>query len=199
MRVQLGGFFMLSRRGFLIGSGGLLTAAFFNDAHSFVLRNEQPLLVTPPQTAQTMFWYDNDEQGLMLTMGEWDVCPPPPTWREFFVSEGILHQTERDAHRIWTQHNVEPADYDEPVDEFWWETRFDLETGPSAKAYHLLKKLDLGPTLKRSTEQPHLVFNKGDLANDDSRWVDARDHLTLSLLQARLIDLKIPISVAQGT
>jgi hypothetical protein len=49
----------------------------------------------------------------------------------------------------------------------------------TARAYHLLKKLDLGPTLKRSTEQPHLVFRKGDLANEDSRWVDARDHLTL--------------------
>ena len=60
---------------------------------------------------------------------------------------GIPHQTERDVHRIWAEHNVEPEDYDEPVDEFWWETRFDLETGPTAKAYHLLKKIDLGPTL----------------------------------------------------
>ena len=38
---------MLSRRGFLIGAGGLLTAAFVKDAQSFVLRNEQPLLVPP--------------------------------------------------------------------------------------------------------------------------------------------------------
>ncbi|MGO4438562.1 hypothetical protein [Rhizobium sp. RAF56] len=189
---------MLSRRGFLVGTGGLLTAAFVNDAQSFVLRNDQPLLVTPPQIAQTLFWYDNDEQGLMLTIGEWDVCPPPPTWREFFVSEGVPHGTEPDADRIWTEHNIEPADYDEQVDGLWWETRFDLKTGPTAKAYHLLRKLDLGPTLKRSTEQSHLVFREGDLSNQDSRWVDARNHLTLSLLQARLIDLKLPISIAKG-
>ena len=68
---------MLSRRGFLIGAGGLLTAAFVTEAQSFVLRNEHPLLVPPPQITQTMFWYDNDEQGLMLTIGKWDVCPPP--------------------------------------------------------------------------------------------------------------------------
>ncbi len=77
-------------------------------------------------------------------------------------------------------------------------TRFDIETGPTAKAFQILRTLDLGPTLKRSTEQPHLVFCEGDLANEDSRWVDARDHFTLSLLQARLIDLKLPISVAPG-
>jgi hypothetical protein len=140
-----------------------------------------------------------NEDSLLLTLGEYELVPPPPTWREFFVSEGIPHQTEREAHRIWTRHNIEPTDYDGPVDEFWWETRFDLETGPTAKAHHLLKTLDLGPTLKSSSEQPHLVFNKGDIANEDSRWVDARDHLTLSLLQARLIDLKLPVSIAQGT
>lgn len=188
---------MLSRRGFLIGTGGLLTAAFVKDARSFVRRTEQPLLVPPPQSAQTLCWYDNDDQGLMLTLGEWDVCPEPPTWREFFVSEGLPHRTERDAHSIWTEHDIGPEEYDQPVDEFWWETRFDLETGPTARAYHLLQKLDLGPALKRSTE-PHLVFCEGDLSNEDSRWVDARDHFTLSLLQARLIDLNLPIKIEKG-
>ena len=37
---------MVSRRGFLIGTGGLLTAAFVKDARSFVHRTE-PLLVPP--------------------------------------------------------------------------------------------------------------------------------------------------------
>lgn len=189
---------MLSRRGFLIGAGSLLTVTFIKDAQSFVLRNEKPLLVSPSQTAETLFWYDNDEQGLLLTLGEWQFCPPPPTWREFFAREGIPHRTEGEAQRIWTRHDIGPERYDEPVDEYWWETRFDLETGPTAKAFHLLTTLDLGPTLQRSTEQPHLVFRKGDLANEESRWVDARDHPTLSLLQARLIDLKLPISVAPG-
>ena len=57
-----------------------------------------------------LFWYDNDEQGLMLTLGEWEFCPPPPTWREFFVSEGIPHRTEREAQRIWTEHDVGPEE-----------------------------------------------------------------------------------------
>ena len=43
-----------------------------------------------------------------------------------------------------------------------------------------------------------MMFRKGDLANEDSRWVDARDHLTLSLLQARLTDLNLPIKIEKG-
>ena len=33
----------------------------------------------------------------MLTIGQWEYCPSPPTWREFFISEGIAHTTEDDV------------------------------------------------------------------------------------------------------
>jgi hypothetical protein len=99
---------------------------------------------------------------------------------------------------LFAQHGIEPADYDDQVDGFWWETRFDLETGPTAKAFKLLRNLDLGPDLAHAARQPHLVFCEGDVANADSRWVDARDHLSLSLLQARLIDLDLPIKIEAG-
>ncbi len=189
---------MISRRGFLMGAGGLLTASFVRDARSFVLRKQEPLLVPPPQADWTIFWHDNGEQGVMLTVGEWDFCPPAPTWREFFVSEGIPHRAASDAEHLFAQHGIEPADYDDQVDGFWWETRFDLETGPTAKAFKLLRNLDLGPDLAHAARQPHLVFCEGDVANADSRWVDVRDHLTLSLLQARLIDLDLPIKIEAG-
>ena len=47
-----------SRRGFLIGAGSLLTAAFVSDARSFIRRTNQPLLASPEEVAQTMYWYD---------------------------------------------------------------------------------------------------------------------------------------------
>ncbi|MER8373693.1 hypothetical protein [Mesorhizobium sp. M1406] len=174
---------MLSRRGFLIGAGGLLTAAFVKHARAFVGRTGQPLLASPAQVAETMCWYDSGEQGYLLTVGQWTFCPSPPTWREFFISEGIAHEAEVEHSAIWEEHGVDPGDYDYDVDGFFWETWFDLETGPTGKAYRLLKKLDLGPKLGRRSDEPHLVFCEGDVANDDSRWVDARDQLTLSLLQ----------------
>ena len=47
---------MLSRLGFLIGTGGLLTMAFVSDARAFIRRKEAPLLAAPPRTAHTLYW-----------------------------------------------------------------------------------------------------------------------------------------------
>jgi hypothetical protein len=41
--------------------------------------------------------------------------------------------------------------------------------------------------------------HEGAYPGDSSRWVNAKDELSLSLLQARLIDLKMPIRIAEGT
>ena len=48
-----------SRRGFLIGAGSLLTAAFVTDARSFIRRTSRPLLASPTQVTQTLHWYDS--------------------------------------------------------------------------------------------------------------------------------------------
>jgi hypothetical protein len=66
--------------GFLIGAGSLLAAAFIKDAQSFVSRKRWPLLETPPEVAQTLYWYDTGN-GLLLTVGAYRLGPPPPpTW-----------------------------------------------------------------------------------------------------------------------
>ena len=81
-----------SRRGFLIGAGAMLTTAFVKDARSFIRRTSRPLLASPTQVTQTLHWYDCDDDGYLLTLGPWTMEPPPaPTWREFFISEGIPH------------------------------------------------------------------------------------------------------------
>src|SRR6516162_9801972 len=59
MRAISEDFFMLqSRRGFLIGAGAVLTTAFVKDARSFIHRNSQPLLASPTQVVETMYWYE---------------------------------------------------------------------------------------------------------------------------------------------
>jgi hypothetical protein len=53
----------------------------------------------PRPGSQTLYWhdFDADEQGYLLSLGEWrDEPPPPPTWREYFISERIPHQTPSD-------------------------------------------------------------------------------------------------------
>ena len=45
---------------------------------------------------------------------------------------------------------------------------------------------------------PLLEFNVGSHPGDSTHYVNAKDMLSLSLLQARLIDLKLPIKILEG-
>ena len=78
-----------------------------------------------------------------------------------------------------------------------WEDWFDIKGGPLAKAYHLLQRIDLGPQ-RDSARGPLLEFNVGGHPGDNTHYVNAKDMLSLSLLQARLVDLKLPIKIVEG-
>ena len=67
-----------------------------------------------------------------------------------------------------------------------------------ARAYHLLQNIDLGPE-RGSEPGPLLEFNIGSHPGDSTHYVNAKDMLSLSLLQARLIDLGMPIKIVEGT
>src|SRR5262249_8220119 len=62
---------------------------------------------------------------------------------------------------------------------------FDIKGGPLARAYHLLQGIDLGPA-GDSGRGPLLEFNVGSHPGDNTHYVNAKDKLSLSLLQARL-------------
>ena len=186
-----------SRRGFLIGAGALLTTAFVKDARSFIRQTGQPLLAKPKQVAQTLYWWENEVEGYyQLTLGPWTMEPPPtPTWREFFIDEGLPYQTPRELERLCERHCIDPGDFDRRMSERYWSEHFQCVASPMAKAYHLLGMIDLGP---EAGSGPLLEFHEGDNhPGDMNRWVNATDQLSLSLLQARLIDLKLPIRLMQ--
>src|SRR4051794_27522669 len=105
MRAQCWRIFMLqSRRGFLIGVGAVLTTAFVNDARSFIHQTSQPLLASPSEVIETMYWHEIPDEGYQLRLGPWSFAPPAPTWREFFVREGISHKTDKDVEEICSSH-----------------------------------------------------------------------------------------------
>jgi hypothetical protein len=176
MRVlsQEGLFMLQSRRGFLIGAGSLLTTAFVKDARSFIGASGRPLLVPPKQVLQTL------------------------SWRNFFIEEGIRHETAAEIENTCEDYGIELKDFDDPVDAYYWQQRFDTEGDPCAMAHHLLCNINFGPNLG-TAKSPQLEFHSGGGALfDNSLWVNAKDKLSLSLLQARLIDLEMPIRVAEG-
>jgi hypothetical protein len=66
-----------SRRGFLIGAGAgaVLTTAFVEDARSFIHRTSQPLLASPSQVVETMYWHEIPDEGYQLTLGPCVIRP----------------------------------------------------------------------------------------------------------------------------
>jgi hypothetical protein len=120
-----------------------------------------------------------------------------PTWRTFFISEGIPHQTEDEIERLCYDHDIEPKDFDAPVADWYWAQHFEWLGNPLAKAYRLLDNIDFGPTLQTGNA-PRLEFHDGPHPGNNSSWVNAMDQLSLSLLQARLIDLRMKIKLAEG-
>ena len=190
---------MFSRRGFLIGTGGLLTMAFVSDARAFIRRKEAPLLAAPPRTAHTLYWDwpdGLDEPQLFLDDQPEVIAPEPPTWREFLKTLDAKDYTASGIKLRLEQIGFEPSQLDEEMDESWWEMHYDRISGPSAKAYRLLERIDLGPDLGRRGDGPHLQFREGGGNQFDySLHAHASDMLALSLLQARLIDLRLPIKV----
>ena len=156
---------MLSRRGFLIGTGGLLTTAFVGDARAFIRRNEAPLLAAPPRTAHTLYWEwpdGLDEPQLFLDDEPEAIAPEPPTWRVFLNS--MVDAKDYTANEIklrLKQIGFERGQLDEEMDGSWWEMHYDRISGPLARAYRLLDKIDLGPDLGRRGGGPHLQFMEG--------------------------------------
>ena len=67
---------------------------------------------------------------------------------------------------------------------------------PEARAHHLLKSLDFGPPDSPLRRAGAILFEEfGGGPGNDYTWVELKDDLTASLLQARLIELHLPINV----
>jgi hypothetical protein len=198
---------VLDRRHFLIGAGALLTASFVNRARAFSRRSGKPLVLSPARKPEETLYVYRQEKWNDYG-GEWRVtlgpdqpfAPPPPTWRERLGSLGHPLETHDEIERACGEYGLPVDDLDTLLDGFGWEDRWDNLGGPQAKAHYLLKDLDLGQAGSALRQAGQIIFEEfgGSPANSFT-WVELRDDLTVSLLQARLIELNLPINVAVGT
>jgi hypothetical protein len=196
---------MLDRRHFLIGAGALLTASFVNRAKAFSRRSGTPLVLSPDRKPEETLYVYRQESDYG---GEWRVslgpdqpfAPPPPTWREHLRAIGHPLETHEEIERACMEHDLPLEELDVRLNGFGWEDRWDNFTGPQAKAHHLLKDLDLGGAGSALRQAGQIIFEQfGGSPGNSYTWVELRDDLTVSLLQARLIELNLPINVAVGT
>jgi hypothetical protein len=100
---------MLTRRGFFIGVGSLLTAAFVRKATAFSRNAGQPLILPPAKRPEeTLYLYQQDWQEWTEYPAKWrvslgpgqPVALPPPTWREYLRSRGHRLETNDDIRRV---------------------------------------------------------------------------------------------------
>jgi hypothetical protein len=194
---------MLDRRRFLIGAGGLLTASFVRKATAFSRRVAEPLILPParkPEETLYVYWQDCSSYDALwrVSLGpNQPFAPPPPTWREHLRSLGRRLETSEDIERACIEHGLLEEELDAKVNGFSWEDRWDNFAGPQAEAFHLLEKLDLGSAPDSKLKQSgQIIFEEfGGAPGNSYTWVELKDDVTVSLLQARLIELNLPIDV----
>jgi len=183
----------------LIGAGGLLTASFVRKATAFSRKVGEPLVLPiAKRPEETLYvWEDYSDGKWRVSLGPNQLdAPPPPIWREHLRSLGHRLESEAEIERVCIQKGLDPRDLDAEVDGFWWQDMWDNFTGPAAKAYHLLKTLDLGDADSKLRQAGEIIFEEfGGRPGFNYTWVELKDDLTVSLLQARLIELNLPINV----
>ena len=192
----------VTRRSFLIGASGLISAVFVARVAEHIADTQEPLLLRPDLSEKTLFYHEVGDQGLTLSLGRYDpFSPAPPTWRDYLAMEGHDLNTDDGFQAVldrWSFTEEDLADQlDTPIDAYSWDSLWEHRFSPTARAYELLRPLDLGVSLRAPGGKAGLLtFNDwGGHPGSDDRWVDVPDPLSISLLQARLIELGLPIEV----
>ena len=195
---------MISRRSFLLGIGGLVTAAFAARAKAHALTEGLPLLLDSKQAAKTFHMFEVPATGdpwhnkWRISLGVWEQDPPTaPTWRQYLAQQGYRFDTPEDLARLRWERDLGPAELDEPLPELTWWGAWEYSESPQAKAFQFLRERDLGWSLNgRGRKAGRIDFVEGGWhPGSNERWAELRDDLTVSLLQARLIDLGQPIRI----
>ena len=200
---------MFSRRSFLLGLGGLVTSSFVARAARHIMETDAPLLLDPGRTEETLYIYDSFS-GHEFGSFKWRVslgpdvwpAPPPPTWREYLEQRGYRLGSKADQQRLWDQRSIhiDDLDLDSHLDGYSWESEWEHNESPQAKAAILLKELKLDCALNTKGEKAGRIdfVEWGGHPGSCERWVDLRHDLTVSLLQARLLEAGHPLKVVVG-
>ena len=187
----------VTRRQFLLSTAGASVGAiipsFYFRALEFFEQFGEPLLEAPGLATRDLCVVDNCGEYLELTLGDPFADFPPMTYREYFTrfyTDGFDN-----FESVW---GLESDELDSELpEEFRWDVAF-MHDSPSAQAYHMLQKLDLGKELAGPEAVGGLDFVQE--SNMTSTWVSARarDEVTISLLQRRLNDLGTGLRVVTG-
>lgn len=183
----------LLRRSFLIGAGGLITAAFVREAKTFAADTGKPLLLAPPRPKVELYyeWVEAEPGGdlrALLHLGPPNTTPPPPPlWIEHLRESGEVLDTPADIEAWCASSGMTPESLFEPLDEASWGGFWETSRSPTAMAWSYLQTPGLLPQTRGLERTGQLAFLENFWMD---QWVEARDALSLSLLQARLNEVE---------
>lgn len=194
------------RRSFLIGaSSTILTASFYKDIIRYAERKAAPLIIPPADYDEIVYALPDGAGKYDLYLGKHPLEDQPPayTWREFAEEawgwdEEELAKYLMDCEGAETEEEVDHL-FDTPADStnVWeWYAQHDAA---NARAFRELQDLDLGPDLGTYGSRGEIRFIEGPCPGNDSLIVTANDMTSLSLLQARLIEINAGILVKPDT
>lgn len=190
---------IIDRRSFLVGGGVLISTGFLRQARSSIAKTGRPFLLPVGAARETLYVTHYDE-NYHLTLWEPGVeeppcfAPDPPRWLEFFQASGHDLKAPGVLRSLAADWELDARQLAEPMHDYAWEQAWSTTFSPAARAYHLLETLDLGEG-KPVRTGGELLFNESQYPGSNDRWVEAEDPLTLSLIQARFRELRLPIHV----
>ena len=191
---------IVDRRQFLIRSssviGALITPAFVAQAQARAREFEEPLLIQPAKVIKSLYAYHLGDSGYTLHLGDpddEDSVDTPKTFHELLVRQKfgkgdalvdfVMDGWSLDERGAQLKLQAPP-----PPDLL--EAYLENEEGTQAKAYRYLKRLDLGERFSATGDHAgEIYFVNGFNPSSNGLGVEVPDLLSLSLLQARLIEL----------
>lgn len=186
------------RRSFLIGGGSLISATFVAHAQEWIERTGQPLLLAPLPAQVELFVNYFDEQ-ILFSVGSADVSEPsPPTWADFLKAEGYTLDTPAGYRAVLEDWELSPSDLRKPMNGYTWGTAWKCKYDPTARAFRLLRDLDLDSDSVPGPRAGGLNFIEGCRPGSSDCWVEAEDQLSVALLQARLRELGSCVELRPG-
>lgn len=194
------------RRSFLIGAAStILTAGFYKDVVRYAERKAAPLIMPPGAYDDILYAVASDSGSFDLYLGTHprDDHPPEMSWRQFADEAWCWNEDElikhlMDCNGLDDEDDALPM-LDEPANSDDVREWYSRQDAANARAYRELEPLDLGPLAGTTRSRGEIRFIDGYHPGDDSLIVTATNMTSLSLLQARLTELKTGILVQPTT
>ena len=189
----------VTRRSFLVGAGAVLTAAFVKEAEEFARDSQRPLL-PPAIDANKELFYEQVEDYWRLHLGvpQFEI-PEPQLLIENLRWHGNELGTQAQIDAFCADTGWSEAQLFAPMNDWDWETQWEHNLNPEAKAFVFLSENKLFPPRGGGRREGALSFEEFSNPMSNWRWVEVHDPLSLSLLQARLNELKLATKVSPYT